>query len=166
MAWGLIAASVVAVALISYGFLGGRGDDSSAIANSQATETQTMTGTENSADLVTTATGLQYLDHAVGDGAAPEAGQTVVVHYTGWLYENGEKGAKFDSSHDRNDPLSFALGRGQVISGWDEGLSTMQVGGSRTLIIPPNLAYGDRGAGGVIPGGATLMFDVELVGVQ
>jgi peptidylprolyl isomerase len=114
----------------------------------------------------TTASGLQILDSELGAGDMPTAGQTVVVHYTGWLYENGEKGAKFDSSLDRGQPFSFTIGQGQVIRGWDEGLATMAPGGKRTLIIPPDLGYGDRGAGGAIPGGATLMFDVELLEVR
>ena len=114
----------------------------------------------------TTPSGLRIIDTAPGTGPEPKAGQTVSVNYTGWLYEDGKKGAKFDSSFDRNEPIKFPLGQGRVIKGWDEGLSTMHVGGKRTLIIPPDLAYGNRGAGGVIPPGATLMFDVELVAAQ
>jgi len=109
-----------------------------------------------------TASGLEYTDEVVGQGAAPKAGQTVVVHYTGWLMD----GKKFDSSRDRGEPFKFTLGQGQVIKGWDEGLSTMKVGGRRTLVIPPDLGYGARGAGGVIPPNATLKFDVELIGVE
>ena len=115
--------------------------------------------------MVTTASGLKYVDVKVGTG--PEAkGKTAVVHYTGWLYENGAKGKKFDSSVDRGEPFDFRVGAGQVIKGWDEGVATMKVGGKRTLIIPPELGYGARGAGGVVPPNATLMFDVELLGVK
>ncbi|MGB7256982.1 MAG: FKBP-type peptidyl-prolyl cis-trans isomerase [Pseudolabrys sp.] len=115
---------------------------------------------------MTTASGLQIIDTTVGTGASPKRGQTAVVHYTGWLYENGAKGAKFDSSVDRNEPFEFPVGAGRVIKGWDEGVATMKVGGKRTLIVPPALGYGARGAGGVIPPNATLMFDVELLGVK
>jgi peptidylprolyl isomerase len=115
---------------------------------------------------MTTASGLQIADSKIGTGAQPKTGQTCVMHYTGWLYDNGVKGAKFDSSLDRGEPFEFAIGRGQVIKGWDEGVATMQVGGKRTLIIPPQLGYGARGAGGVIPPNATLIFDVELLSVK
>jgi FKBP-type peptidyl-prolyl cis-trans isomerase FkpA len=114
----------------------------------------------------TTASGLQYIDNVVGDGAEAAAGQHVSVHYTGWLYKDGEQGAKFDSSRDRNDPFDFPLGAGMVIKGWDEGVQGMKIGGQRTLIIPPELGYGARGAGGVIPPNATLKFDVELLGLE
>jgi FKBP-type peptidyl-prolyl cis-trans isomerase len=110
--------------------------------------------------------GLKYSDTTVGTGALATAGHKVSVHYTGWLYNNGQKGAKFDSSLDRGQPFSFGLGAHQVIQGWDEGVAGMKVGGKRTLIIPPELAYGARGAGGVIPPNATLMFDVELLKVD
>jgi len=113
-----------------------------------------------------TASGLKIIDNKVGAGAEAKSGQMVSVHYTGWLYNNGAKGKKFDSSRDRGEPFEFALGKGQVIAGWDEGVAGMKVGGKRTLIIPAELGYGARGAGGVIPPGATLMFDVELVGVK
>ncbi|MEQ6436747.1 FKBP-type peptidyl-prolyl cis-trans isomerase [Comamonas sp. w2-DMI] len=113
----------------------------------------------------TTASGLQYEDTVVGEGAEARAGQTVTVHYTGWLYNNGVQGAKFDSSKDRNDPFVFPLGAGMVIKGWDEGVQGMKVGGQRTLLIPAELGYGARGAGGVIPPNATLKFDVELLAV-
>ena len=111
----------------------------------------------------TTSTGLQYEDTLDGTGPTATKGQTVTVHYTGWLYNDGTQGAKFDSSKDRNDPFVFHLGAGMVIRGWDEGVTGMKVGGSRTLIIPADLGYGARGAGGVIPPNATLKFDVELL---
>jgi FKBP-type peptidyl-prolyl cis-trans isomerase len=110
--------------------------------------------------------GLEYTDTKLGDGATATAGHTVTVQYTGWLYQDGQKGRKFDSSRDRDQPFQFPLGAGRVIKGWDEGVAGMKVGGQRTLIIPPGLAYGAGGAGGVIPPNATLMFDVELLGVQ
>jgi len=115
---------------------------------------------------VTTPSGLKIIDTQVGTGATPKQGQTCVMHYTGWLYENGTKGKKFDSSVDRGQPFEFPLGMRRVIAGWDEGVATMKVGGKRTLIIPPELGYGARGAGGVIPPNATLIFDVELLGVK
>ena len=115
---------------------------------------------------VTTASGLQIIDVKEGTGASPKPGQTCIMHYTGWLYENGQKGKKFDSSVDRNEPFDFPIGQGRVIKGWDEGVASMKVGGKRTLIIPPALGYGARGAGGVIPPNATLMFDVELLAVK
>jgi peptidylprolyl isomerase len=110
--------------------------------------------------------GLKYTDTKTGDGATATPASKVSVHYTGWLYNNGAKGTKFDSSVDRGQPFQFTLGAHQVIAGWDEGVAGMKVGGKRTLIIPPELGYGARGAGGVIPPNATLMFDVELLGVQ
>jgi peptidylprolyl isomerase len=110
--------------------------------------------------------GLKYTDTKTGDGATATSGNKVSVHYTGWLYNNGAKGAKFDSSVDRGQPFQFTLGAHQVIAGWDAGVAGMKVGGKRTLIIPPELGYGARGAGGVIPPNATLMFDVELLEVQ
>jgi len=115
---------------------------------------------------VTTPSGLKITDTKVGTGATPKPGQTCIMHYTGWLYEGGAKGKKFDSSVDRGQPFEFPIGRRQVISGWDEGVATMKVGGKRTLIIPPELGYGARGAGGVIPPNATLIFDVELLDVK
>jgi peptidylprolyl isomerase len=114
----------------------------------------------------TTASGLKIIDLKVGTGPSPRTGQTCVMHYTGWLYENGAKGKKFDSSVDRGDPFEFKIGVHQVIAGWDEGVATMKVGGKRTLIIPPELGYGERGAGNAIPPNATLIFDVELVGIK
>jgi FKBP-type peptidyl-prolyl cis-trans isomerase len=113
-----------------------------------------------------TASGLEISDAVVGTGASPATGQTCVMHYTGWLYENGAKTKKFDSSVDRGSPFSFKIGVSQVIGGWDEGVASMKVGGKRTLIIPPELGYGARGAGGVIPPNATLIFDVELLDVK
>ncbi|RAI39005.1 peptidylprolyl isomerase [Rhodoplanes roseus] len=115
---------------------------------------------------MTTPSGLTITDVTVGTGASPTRGQTCVMHYTGWLSENGAKGKKFDSSVDRGQPFEFPIGMGRVIKGWDEGVSTMKVGGKRTLVIPPELGYGARGAGGVIPPNATLIFDVELLGVK
>jgi FKBP-type peptidyl-prolyl cis-trans isomerase FkpA len=115
--------------------------------------------------LTTTPSGLQYEDTVTGEGAQAAAGQSVRVHYTGWLYNDGQQGAKFDSSRDRNQPFEFGLGQGMVIRGWDEGVAGMKVGGQRTLIIPAELGYGARGAGGVIPPNATLKFDVELLAV-
>ena len=116
----------------------------------------------NMDNAVTTDSGLKYVDITEGDGVTPERGQTVTVHYTGVL----ENGKKFDSSRDRNQPFSFKIGVGQVIKGWDEGVGTMSVGGRRQLIIPPELGYGSRGAGGVIPPNATLIFDVELLKIN
>ena len=116
--------------------------------------------------MITTPTGLQYEDTQVGDGAQAKSGQDARVHYTGWLYQDGVKGAKFDSSKDRGQPFEFELDGGMVIKGWDEGVQGMKVGGQRTLTIPPEMGYGKRGAGGVIPPNATLVFDVELLDVQ
>lgn len=115
---------------------------------------------------MTTQSGLQITDTVEGKGARPKTGETCVMHYTGWLYQNGKKGSKFDSSVDRGQPFEFPIGTGRVIRGWDEGVATMKVGGKRTLIIPPHLGYGARGAGGVIPPNATLMFDVELLDIK
>jgi peptidylprolyl isomerase len=115
---------------------------------------------------MTTSSGLQITDSKVGTGTTPKPGQTCVMHYTGWLYENGAKGKKFDSSLDRGQPFEFPIGQRRVIAGWDEGVATMKVGGKRTLIIPPALGYGARGAGGAIPPNATLIFEVELLDVK
>ena len=127
---------------------------SSTAANAQAAKT------------MTTPSGLQITDSKVGTGATPKNGQTCVMHYTGWLYVNGAKGQKFDSSVDRGQPFEFPIGVRRVIAGWDEGVASMKVGGKRTLIIPPELGYGARGAGGVIPPNATLIFEVELLDVK
>jgi FKBP-type peptidyl-prolyl cis-trans isomerase len=112
------------------------------------------------------ADGLKYTDTKVGDGEEAQKGYIVSVNYTGWLYKNGAKGAEFDSSKKAGKPITFRLGAGQVIKGWDEGVSGMKTGGQRTLIIPPGLAYGAVGANGVIPPNATLIFEVELVSVR
>lgn len=115
--------------------------------------------------MITTASGLQYEDTVEGTGAEAKAGQRVSVHYTGWLYKDGVTGKKFDSSKDRGQPFAFPLGGGRVIRGWDEGVQGMKVGGTRRLVIPSDLGYGASGAGGVIPPNATLLFEVELLGV-
>ena len=133
-------------------------------APTNVTKNQTLIASNSMSDtsVVTNPSGLKYVELEEGTGASPERGQTVVVHYTGTL----ENGKKFDSSRDRNSPFEFKIGIGQVIKGWDEGLSTMKVGGRRQLIIPAELGYGSRGAGGVIPPNATLLFDVELLGIK
>jgi FKBP-type peptidyl-prolyl cis-trans isomerase len=123
---------------------------------------QAPSGSGGGGSEVTTPSGLKYEDVTVGAGAQPTAGQTAVVHYTGWLTD----GKKFDSSKDRGQPFSFPLGQGRVIKGWDEGVATMKVGGKRKLTIPANLGYGAQGAGGVIPPNATLVFEVELLDVK
>src|SRR5574338_224427 len=122
-------------------------------------------GIDYDAAMETTPSGLSYEDTVVGTGPSPARGQTCVMHYTGWLWVNGAKGAKFDSSVDRGRPFEFPLGMGRVIKGWDEGVASMKVGGKRTLLIPPALGYGERGAAGVIPPNATLLFEVELLRV-
>lgn len=114
----------------------------------------------------TTPSGLIYDDTTIGDGTEARSGDDVSVHYTGWLLFGGERGRKFDSSKDRGEPFGFALGAGQVIKGWDEGVQGMKVGGTRVLTIPPALGYGARGAGGVIPPNATLIFEVELLAIE
>ena len=131
-----------------------------------ALSTSIATAEDKPKPMVKTASGLEYSDTVEGTGPAPKSGQTCVMHYTGWLRENGTKGRKFDSSVDRGSPFEFPIGMGRVIKGWDEGVASMKVGGKRTLIIPAELGYGARGAGGVIPPNATLIFDVELLGVK
>ncbi|MBC1213604.1 FKBP-type peptidyl-prolyl cis-trans isomerase [Trichormus variabilis ARAD] len=167
---GLMLVCVVVLVLAQVG----NKQDSAIAANLPQTPLATISVTENNTPIksnimsdaskptVTTDSGLKYVEIEEGTGATPKSGQTVVVHYTGTL----EDGTKFDSSRDRNRPFSFTIGVGQVIKGWDEGLSTMKVGGRRQLIIPSELGYGARGAGGVIPPYSTLLFDVELLEVK
>jgi peptidylprolyl isomerase len=119
----------------------------------------------DSTQATTTASGLQYQDLAAGEGDSPSRGQNCSVHYTGWLWQDGQAGKKFDSSVDRGQPFKFPVGMGRVIRGWDEGVAAMKIGGKRLLLIPPDLAYGASGAGGVIPPNATLLFEVELLGI-
>jgi peptidylprolyl isomerase len=125
-----------------------------------------MSQATTDAKTVTTKTGLKYEDHKVGTGKTAEAGNIVFVHYTGWIYDDGKKGKKFDSSLDRGKPFEFRLGRRMVIAGWDEGVAGMKEGGKRTLVIPSNLGYGARGFPPVIPANSDLIFDVELVEVK
>jgi peptidylprolyl isomerase len=146
---------------------GGNGEESSP--TSSASQTPSASGTQPaggppavSGEPTTTASGLQFIDIKVGDGNSPQTGQTVVVHYTGWLAD----GTKFDSSVDRGQPFSFIIGTGKVIKGWDEGVATMKVGGKRRLIIPPELGYGAAGYPGTIPANAQLIFDVELIEIR
>src|SRR5271157_251141 len=148
--WRLVAALAAMIALVAA--TGGRADDPG-----QTEKEKKMTKTES---------GLQYRDIKEGTGEKPKKGQTCVMHYTGWLWENGAKGKKFDSSVDRGEPFDFPIGTGRVIKGWDEGVLSMKVGGKRELLIPPNLGYGSRGAGRVIPPNATLLFEVELLKIQ
>jgi FKBP-type peptidyl-prolyl cis-trans isomerase len=166
-----VALVLTCVVVLVLAQIGGKQDSAIATNFTQAAPAPTTTSENNTlianntmsdANVITTPSGLQYIEIKEGTGATPKAGQTVVVHYTGTL-TNGEK---FDSSRDRGTPFSFNIGMGQVIKGWDEGLSTMKVGGRRELIIPPELGYGARGAGGVIPPNATLKFDVELIDVK
>jgi peptidylprolyl isomerase len=161
----------IALGLLGISFIGG-GSSQPAAAAQQSAAPAPLPGMAPTApaappstgeSAMTTASGLQIIDQVVGNGPQPQAGQTVIVHYSGYL----DNGTKFDSSLDRNQPFEFVLGAGQVIRGWDEGLSTMKVGGKRRLVIPPELAYGAQGAGnGVIPPNARLTFDVELIGVR
>ena len=147
--WRLVAALAM-IALVAA--TGGRADDPG-----QTEKEKKMTKTES---------GLQYRDIKESTGEKPKKGQTCVMHYTGWLWENGAKGKKFDSSVDRGEPFDFPIGTGRVIKGWDEGVLSMKVGGKRELLIPPSLGYGSRGAGRVIPPNATLLFEVELLKIQ
>ena len=144
-----------------------------AVAPAIADEKTTPAQTENKSDekksemkMNSTPSGLQWTDTKEGTGPSPKKGQICVMDYTGWLWENGAKGKKFDSSVDRGTPFEFPIGQGRVIKGWDEGVATMKVGGKRTLLIPPQLGYGSRGAGNVIPPNATLLFEVELIAVK
>ncbi|WP_200883474.1 FKBP-type peptidyl-prolyl cis-trans isomerase [Methylotenera versatilis] len=134
-----------------------------------ACNAETTTSTQEKTAMTANITELQKIDTQVGTGREAEPGFNVTVHYTGWLYDaaaEGHKGKKFDSSVDRKEPFNFFLGGGQVIQGWDEGFAGMKIGGKRTLVIPPEMGYGARGAGGVIPPNATLVFDVELLDVK
>ena len=137
-----------------------------ALAGTLGAGTPTPASAQATGTTMKTPSGLQITDSKVGTGASPKTGQTCIMHSTGWLYVDGKKGAKFDSSLDRGKPFDFPIGTGRVIKGWDEGVATMQVGGQRTLIIPPELGYGARGAGGLIPPNATLLFEVELLEVK
>jgi FKBP-type peptidyl-prolyl cis-trans isomerase FkpA len=118
------------------------------------------------ADVVTTLTGLKIIDNIQGSGASPKRGQRCVINYIGWLYVNGAKNSKFDSSFDHGRPFEFFIGKGEVIKGWDEGVATMKVGGNRTLIVPPELGYGAHGLPSRVPANAWLIFDIDLVGVK
>lgn len=149
--WRLVAALAAMIALVAA--TGSRADEP----GQTEKDKKKMTKTES---------GLQYRDIKEGTGDKPKKGQTCVMHYTGWLWEDGAKGEKFDSSVDRGEPFPFPIGTGRVIKGWDEGVMSMKVGGKRELLIPANLAYGSRGAGGVIPPNATLLFEVELLKVE
>jgi peptidylprolyl isomerase len=138
-----------------------------ALAGACATGTANPVVAQTADETAATASGLQVTEIEIGSGASPKPGQICVMHYTGWLFENGVKGKKFDSSVDRGEPFEFTIGQGQVIAGWDQGIATMKVGGKRTLIIPPELGYGASGAGGgLIPPNATLLFEVELLEVK
>lgn len=126
----------------------------------------TLGSLSQAASIVTTLTGLQIIDNRVGVGPSPKTGQKCLIQYTGWLYVNGMKGRKFVSSVGRGRPFEFAIGKGQVIKGWDEGIATMKVGGNRTLIVPPDLGYGTAGLAGTVPPNSWLAFDIELLGVE
>jgi peptidylprolyl isomerase len=152
-AFGMAGAMVVAALLLT------------ACAASEPAPVEAKSEAVDSAAFTSRASGLKIADTRVGTGAFPKAGQICVMHYTGWLYQNGKKGAKFDSSLDRGKPFEFPLGRGAVIKGWEEGVASMKVGGRRTLIIPSDLGYGAIGANG-IPAHSTLIFEVELLAVK
>jgi peptidylprolyl isomerase len=137
-----------------------------AILSSLTAGVATLSMAQAASEVTLTASGIKIIVNKIGSGASPKIGQTCVMHYTGWLYINGAKGKKFDSSRDRGEPFEFAIGQGKVIPGWDEGIETMKVGGKRTLIIPPQLGYGAAGAGASIPPNSTLIFDVELLDVK
>ena len=158
MRWYLILAVLIVVTVAC------AGSDSTATPSPAATATPSPTAVvaSGSIPITTTPSGLQYKELVVGTGQTAQAGDTVFVHYTGWL----ENGTKFDSSLDRGVPFDFVIGQGQVIKGWDEGVASMNVGGKRELTIPADLAYGDRSVGGVIPAGATLIFEVELIEIR
>jgi peptidylprolyl isomerase len=152
MRWFFVASLAALFALVAS--TGGRAEESG---QAETKKEKKMTRTES---------GLQYLDTKEGTGEKPKKGQTCEMHYTGWLWEDGKKGKKFDSSVDRGKPFEFTLGVGKVIKGWDEGVSTMKTGGKRELLIPPELGYGHRGYPGAIPPNATLLFEVELLNVK
>jgi FKBP-type peptidyl-prolyl cis-trans isomerase FkpA len=168
----LIAAAAASVLLVACGRAEKEPEgQSQSQAVDAAPESQTPPGAEAAAaaEVPAMPAKLEITDQKTGSGAAIANGQTAIVHYTGWLYDQNapdNKGTKFDSSRDGGEPFSFELGQGQVIAGWDQGVAGMQVGGQRRLVIPAELGYGQRGAGGVIPPGATLLFDVELVAIE